>query len=360
MSRLAARFPRSPFRLAAALLLGLAGGLAQAVPPPDAGLVQAIEGIWQGQRLAVSPLSDAFTRDPSVDPPRYTVPVKDSPAYIAVDAEHAEIELGRKVFPASESPWGPFPLINTDDAQLLEVVLPKKRYLVISAVGAGLYGIGDWQRFGFLHVIDVSQRGAPVYFPLFAEAGLRDKVLGKLPNSSVLNYARLVPSRWATNTQVNGYEVLIYSLLPRGPERVIGDDGRPLSYTVTRDTADGPWTLQRTPATPVANVRDEANRAFSAPPMKNALPPAAPPAGSAAAATAAAPAAADGAAQTTAQGAEPANDPAAAKKAAKKERNDRRKKEVKDAASEIAKDAAKDAASEAASEAAKKAIPSIR
>lgn len=355
MSRLAARFPRSPFRLAAALLLGLAGGLAQAAPPPDAGLAQAIESIWQGQRLAVSPLSDAFTRDPSVDPPRYTVPVKDSPAYITVDAEHAEIELGRKVFPASESPWGPFPLINTDDAQLLEVVLPKKRYLVISAVGAGLYGIGDWQRFGFLHVIDVSQRGAPVYFPLFAEAGLRDKVLGKLPNSSVLNYARLVPSRWATNTQVNGYEVLLYSLLPRGPERVIGDDGRPLSYTVTRDAVDGPWTLQRTPATPVTNVRDEANRAFSAPPMKNALPPTALPPGAAATAVAA-----DGAAQATAPGAEPASDPAAAKKAAKKERNDRRKKEAKDAAGEIAKDAAKDAASEAASEAAKKAIPSIR
>lgn len=353
MSSTQPRFPHLPFRAAAALVLGLSSIVALAAPPPDPSLVQALDGIWQGARPSVTPLSDAFTRDPSVDPPRYTVPVKDSPAYITVDAEHAEIEYGRKVFVANESPWGPFPLLNTDDAELLEIALPKKRYLVISGIGAGLYGIGDWQRFGFLHVIDTSVRGAPVHYPLFAEAGLRDKVIGKLPNSTVLNFARLVPSRWATNTQVNGYEVLLYSLLPRGPERVIGDDGRPLSYTLTRDDANAPWTLTRTPATPIANVRDDANRAFSAPPMKNALPPPATP-GPIPAVTAATAAPTDAAAQNAAA------DPAAAKKKARKDKNDARKKEAKDAASEIAKDAAKDAASEAASEAAKKAIPGIR
>lgn len=355
MSSTQPRFPHLPFRAAAALILGLSSVVALAAPPPDPSLVQALDGIWQGARPSVTLLSDAFTRDPSVDPPRYTVPVKESPAYITVDAEHAEIEYGRKVFVANESPWGPFPLLNTDDAELLEIVLPKKRYLVISGIGAGLYGIGDWQRFGFLHVIDTSVRGAAVHYPLFAEAGLRDKVIGKLPNSTVLNFARLVPSRWATNTQVNGYEVLLYSLLPRGPERVIGDDGRPLSYTLTRDDANAPWTLTRTPATPIANVRDDANRAFSAPPMKNALPPPATPGPiPAAAASAATAAPTDAAAQNAAA------DPAAAKKKARKDKNDARKKEAKDAASEIAKDAAKDAASEAASEAAKKAIPGIR
>lgn len=360
MSSTHPRLPPLSLRAAAALILGLSSAFAFAAPPADPSLVQAVEGIWQGARPKVVPLSDAFTRDPSVDPPRYTVPVKESPAYITVDAEHAEIEYGRKVFVANDSPWGPFPLLNTDDAELLEIVLPKKRYLVISGMGAGLYGIGDWQRFGFLHVIDTSVRGAPVHYPLFAEAGLRDKVIGKLPNSTVLNFARLVPSRWATNTQVNGYEVLLYSLLPRGPERVIGDDGRPLSYALTRDDANAPWTLARTPATPIANVRDDAKRAFSAPPMKNALPPSATPAAAPAAGTATAPAtdAAAPAAQNAA--AEPADDPAAAKKKARKEKNDARKKEAKDAAGEIAKDAAKDAASEAASEAAKKAIPGIR
>ncbi|HSX59701.1 MAG TPA: hypothetical protein VLF18_05840 [Tahibacter sp.] len=351
MTRPDPRTPFSPFRVAAALILGLCATAASAAPPPDPALVQALEGVWQGQRITVAPLSDAFTRDPSVDPPRYTVPVKEAPAYITVDAEHAEIEYGRKTFAANESPWGPFPLLNTDDAELLEVTLPKKKYLVISGIGAGLYGIGDWQRFGFLHVIDTSVRGAPVYYPLFAEAGLRDKVIGKLPNSTVLNFARLVPSRWATNTQINGYEVLLYSLLPRGPERVIGDDGRPLAYSLTRDDASAPWVLARTPATPIANVRDDANRAFSAPPMKNALPQPAPAPGTAA--TAAADANAANATAAT-------EDPAAAKKKARKEKNDARKKEVKDAATDIAKDAAKDAASEAASEAAKKAIPSIR
>jgi hypothetical protein len=361
MNTLAARLSSRSLRLAALLMAGLCAQ-AFAAPPPDPALVQAMEGIWQGQRPAAIRLSDAYTRDPSVDPPRYTVPVKDSPAYVTLDAEHAEIELGRKIFAASESPWGPFPLINTDDAELLEFTLPKKKYQVISAVGAGLYGIGDWQRFGFLHVLDISSRAAPVYYPLFAEAGLRDHVLGRLPNSPVLNFARLVPSRWATNTQVNGYEVLLYSLLPRGPERVIGDDGRPLAYTLTRENASAPWVLARTPATPIANVRDDAQRAFSAPPMKNALPPPAPATGSGSGGAVAAPTADAQPAQAAAAPAtaEPAADPAAAKKAARKEKNDRRKKEAKDAASEVAKDAAKDAASEAASDAAKKAIPSIR
>ncbi|TDR47875.1 hypothetical protein DFR29_102537 [Tahibacter aquaticus] len=349
----------TPVRTAAVLVFALATAAAQAAPPPDASLVQALEGIWQGQRPAVTRLSEDYTRDPSVDPPRYTVPVKDAPEYVALDAEHSEIELGKKRFVANESPWGPFPLINTDDAELLEINFARKRYVVISAIGAGLYGIGDWQRFGFLHVIDVSNRGTPVYYPLFAEAGMRDKVLGRLPNSAVLNFARLVPSRWANNTQVNGYEVLLYSLQPRGPERVIGDDARPLAYTLTRDDANAPWVLARTPATPIANVRDDANRAFSAPPMKNALPQTPVPAssGGTAAAATAAPAATSGQAQAAT---DPASDPAAAKKKARKDKNDQRKKEVKDAASEIAKDAAKDAASEAASEAAKKAIPSIR
>lgn len=353
MSRPDSRHFLQPFRAAAVLMLGLCGTIAFAAPPPDPALVQALSGIWQGQQITVKPLSDAFTRDPSVDPPRYTVPVKDAPAYITLDAEHAEIEFGRKTFAANESPWGPFPLLNTDDAELLEVTLPKKKYLVIAAIGAGLYGIGDWQRFGFLHVIDTSVRGAPVHYPLFAEAGLRDKVLGRLPNSNVLNFARVVPSRWTTNTQVDGYEVLLYSLLPRGPERVIGDDGRPVAYALTRADVNAPWVLTRTPATPIANVRDEAGRAYSAPPMKNALPPPA----AAPEATATATAAAGGAEATTAAATE---DPAAARKKARKEKNDARKKEVQDAATDIAKDAATDAASEAASDAAKKAIPSIR
>lgn len=336
-----------PARTAAVLVFALAACAVGAAPPPDPALAQALEGIWDGQRPEFRRISEDYTRDPSVDPPRYTVPVKDAPVYVALDAEHSEIELGRKRFVANESPWGPFPLINTDDAELLETNFAKKRYQVISAVGAGLYGIGDWQRFGFLHVIDVSNRSAPVYYPLFAEAGLRDKVLGRLPNSAVLNFARLVPSRWASNTQVNGYEVLLYSLQAKGPERVVGDDGRPLSYTLTRDDANTPWVLARTPATPIANVRDDANRAFSAPPMKNALPQSPAPVPAAAPVEPVAAAA-------------PAEDPAAAKKKARKDKNDQRKKEVKDAATEIAKDAAKDAASEAASEAAKKAIPSIR
>lgn len=347
-------------RRLALLLLALAAATVQAAPPPDPGLAQALEGVWQGQKTTVTPLSDAFTRDPSLDPPRYTVPVKEAPAYVTLNAEQAEIEYGRKTFDASTSPWGPLPLLNTDDAELLEITLPKKRYLALAAVGAGLYGIGDWQRFGFLHVIDASTRGTPVHYPLFAEAGLRDKVLGRLPNSAVLNFARLVPSRWASNTQINGYEVLLYSLLPRGPERVIGDDGRPLAYTLTRDNATAPWTLQRTPATPIANVRDDAGRSFSAPPMKNALPaPAAAPAPVDGTAAAAAAAGTEAAAATAAAPATPA-DAQAAQKQARKDRNDKRKKEVKNAAGEIAKDAAKDAASEAASEAAKKVIPPIR
>lgn len=321
----------------------------------DAGLALALDGIWQQQRAAVSVLTSSFNAADDSDPVRYETDIKKAPTYTNLDGENAQIDYLRKSYPANASPFGPLPQLDIAKTQLLEIALPDRRYLVISAPGAGLYSITDWQRFGFLHVLDVTNRAKVIHYPLVAEAGLREKVLGRLPGSPLLHYARLVPSRWASNTKVNGYEVLLYALKPKGPERAVDETGKPLAYSISRVYEDSPWVLERVDSTPVALARDAAGRAFSAPAMKGALAP--PPAVTSLATAASTPAATTPTTPQTgaaAPVAPTASAPAQTKQAENK-RLARAKDEAKDAASDAAKDAAKKSAGEVIK---KKPLPS--
>jgi hypothetical protein len=246
-----------------ALCVPVAGSLAGT---PDPHLLIAIDSIWQLERPAVSTLAERFEARDGVQPARFESGVRDAVSYQLQDAEGAQIEFARKRFPATESRWGALPRLDVDSARLLEITLPRKRYQVISATGEGLFRIGDWQRFGVLHVVDISQRWAPLHYPLIAEAGLRERVLGRLPGSPTLNYLRLVPAHWATADDITAYEVLVYALNPRGPERVNGADGKPLAWRLDRNPQTRQWSLATTDATPVADARDQAGLAFTAPP----------------------------------------------------------------------------------------------
>lgn len=321
----------------------------------DAGLALALDGIWQQQRAAVSVLTSSFNAADDSDPVRYETDIKKAPTYTNVDGENARIDYLRKQYPINESPWGPLPQLDIAKTQLLEVNLPERRYLVVSAPGAGLYSVTDWQRFGFLHVLDVTNRSRVIHYPLVAEAGLREKVLGRLPDSPVLHYARLVPSRWASNTKVNAYEVLLYALKPKGPERVVAEDGRNLSYSISRVYEDSPWTLQRVDTTPVALARDAAGRAFSSPAMKGALGP--PPTVTSVAENSPTPAAATMTVPQPAVGTSGASIQPAPAHA--KTTDDGTLARAKANANANAKDAAKDAASDAAKDAAKKSAGEV-
>lgn len=261
---------RSHVSLQRLLAIGLASLLGLApqagAQAPDPSLLLALDEIWQLERPGISTLSDRFERKDGSTPARFETDVRDALAYVHVDAESAQVEFARKRFPADTSPWGALPRIAPASARLVEVTLPRKRYLVLSGTGEGLFGIGDWQRFGFLHVVDVSQRWAPIHYPLVAEAGLRERVLGRLPGSPVLNYLRLVPARWRDASTVERYEVLVYALNPKGPERVNTPEGQPLAYSLSRDEAAARWVLAPLAQTTVANARDAAGAAFSAPP----------------------------------------------------------------------------------------------
>ncbi|GEM_PF-2513663 len=254
--------------------LGLVLHVHHAQADVDPALAFALEGVWKIESPAVSLVSDEFDSQEQKDGSlRYQARAKDTPAYVTSGEENATVEYGRKRFPATETPWGAFPQLDTGKAQLIEMNVPKKRYLVIAGRGKGLFAINDWQRFGFLHVLDVTSRGAPVYYPLVAEAELGHRVLGRLPGSSVLNYARLVPSRWASNVEPSAYEVVIYALKPKGPEQVI-ENGKPLAYSLTHTGAT--WKLERIRQTPVTDARDRANRPFTAPaPQTTSAAPAA-------------------------------------------------------------------------------------
>lgn len=252
------------------LLAGTALLTAQAAQAElDPQLAFALQGVWQQESPAVSVLSNEFVEKEVKDTLHYKATAKDTPTYITQDEETTFIEYSRKRFSASTSPWGTLPQLDTEAAQLLEMSLLRKRYLVLAGPGKGLFSVGDWQRFNFLHVLDVSARNKPVHYPLVAEAELGERVLGRLPGSSVLNYARLVPSRWASPVEPNAYEVSLYALKPKGPELVIAN-GKPLAYALSRTGST--WTLEPIRQTPATDARDKVGRAFSAPvlPVSNA------------------------------------------------------------------------------------------
>lgn len=254
-----------PLLIGAALAALLSFGDRARAQAPDPTLLLALDEIWQLERPGISTLSDRFERKDGT-PARYETEVRDALAYLHVNAEAAEVEFARKRFPANASPWGALPRIAPASARLVEVTLPRKRYLMLSGTGEGLFGIGDWQRFGFLHVVDVTQRWAPVHYPLVAEAGLRERVIGRLPGSPVLNYLRLVPARWADSNTVERYEVLVYALNPKGAERVRTPEGDLMSFSLSREPEAGRWVLAPLAQTAVADARDAAGASFSAPP----------------------------------------------------------------------------------------------
>jgi hypothetical protein len=153
----------------------------------DPSLLVAFDEVWQGEHPATSALSEGFTLNKKPVSAKdgqnanlYETEVKGAPVYIVDGPEKAKILFGHNQFSANESGWGNFPLVSIEHARLLEFRVQYKRYDVISASGSGLFAVGDWQRFGFLYVLDTS---SPSYFPLIAEAGLGEHVLGRLPNS---------------------------------------------------------------------------------------------------------------------------------------------------------------------------------
>lgn len=230
---------------------------------PEPGLLLAIDSIWQLERPGMSILADRLDRRDGSQPARFESDQREALAYLHTDAEGAQVEFLRKRFDAGESPWGALPRLEPTSLRLLELTLPRKRYLALSGTGEGLFRIGEWQRFGFIHVVDVSQRWAPVHYPLVAEAGLRERVIGRLPGSPVLNYLRLVPARWQDANTVEAFEVSVLALNPRGAEPVLVD-GRPLAFLLQRDGSG--WALSPAEATPVTAARDAVGLAFSAPP----------------------------------------------------------------------------------------------
>ena len=238
--------------------------------PSDPFLVQAFEGVWRMERHSVSLLSEDFDIRESSSRSSYTPNHDDKPTYQLESGDQAFVEYQRRRYSATNTPWGPFPPMAAESLRLVEFRIPENRYIAISGQGRGLFQLGDWQRFRFLHVLDVSRRHRNVtYYPLIAEANLGERVVGRLPGSAYLNYARLVPARWDLDRSVTGYEVLLYALEPGGLERVIEDE-KPLSYLLTRDPNRRSWSLSRSNATPVADTLDRADHAFTAGPA--ALP----------------------------------------------------------------------------------------
>jgi hypothetical protein len=244
------------------LALALLGVMPLAQAETHESLSAAVESLWSSEQVSIKVLSSSFTRQGSKAGTEYRTELKNAPVYLQTAGESAWVVAGRKRFNAVATPWGNFPRLDMRHARLLAIDLPKKRYQVIASPGAGLFSVGDWQRYGFLQVIDLSTPSTPAAYPFYTEADLGEHALGRLADSPVLNYARLVPANRSKAGAIDAYEVSLYALGRKGPERVLRE-GVPLAYLL-RHGSDG-WTIESLARTPVTTARDEEHRPFTTP-----------------------------------------------------------------------------------------------
>jgi hypothetical protein len=244
------------------LALALLGALPLAQADTHDSPSAAVESLWSDEQVSFSLLSSGFTQQASKAGTEYRSEVKNAPAYLQTGGESAWVIVGRTRFNAVATSWGNFPRLDMRSTRLLDIQLPKKHYQVLTGPGAGLFGVGDWQRYGFLHVVDVSTPSAPAYYPLYSDAHLGEHALGRLPDSSVLNYARLVPANRSKAGEIDAYEVSLYALGRKGPEPVLSE-GVPLAYRLRHE--DDGWVFHSVERAPVTTARDEERRAFTTP-----------------------------------------------------------------------------------------------
>lgn len=150
------------------------------------------------------------------------------------------------------------PLAAVGGLDLLWIQVGGRSYRVVVHTGDGIFANGTWQRYAFLHVFTAGAGDKrPMHYALVADGYLYDGVLGVLPGSTVLNYARLVPTDWLERGEAGRYEVLLYAMDGKGLERVRKVDGKPLAYILERTSLDAPWMVSPTDETPKAVSIDQ-------------------------------------------------------------------------------------------------------
>ncbi|WP_049631885.1 hypothetical protein [Cellvibrio sp. pealriver] len=233
------------------------------ITTPDPYLLQAFDGIWKMERSATSLITDRVDTYAENGVLRHEPHAKDSPVYLRESYESAQVEYRRKKYSAIQSQWGNFPQLNPDTIRLLEIAIPQTKYIVFSGQGEGLFSATDYQRYRFIHVFDMGRnRYTTQHYAVFADAHLGERVLGRLPNSPVLNYARLVPSSWDTNNTIIAYEILLYNLDRNGITRT-QENELPVSYKLSKNVDSPLWTLSPTTSTPIADELDSRGHYFT-------------------------------------------------------------------------------------------------
>lgn len=256
-------FPLQSTTILFGLIISLLSSCLMASNEPDPFLIQAFDGVWKMERSATSLITDRIDTRADNGILRHEPQAKDAPVYLRESYEVGAIEYRRKKYPANATQWGGFPHLNPDSMRLIEISLPQTRYVVLSGQGENIFSATDWQRYRFLHVFDIGRgRNITNYYPLFSEAHLGERVIGRLPNSNVLNYARVVPAQWDANNKVNAYEILLYSLERNGIARTQEND-LPVSYKLIKNTENSLWTLTSINATPVADELDQKGHYFT-------------------------------------------------------------------------------------------------
>lgn len=248
-----------------AFVLFLAAGVPAALhaAAPEAGLIAAVDQIWADERPAMSRLDLHF--EPMPGTADGSVRSSDKAFQYHPDGtEAATWSWRRRSDSATTGPWGPLPRVALETADAYRMQFERKAYVVISAVGAGLFSISPWDQYRFLQVFDMGAGRGQHFFPLVAPADLGVRVLGRLPGSPVLNYLRLIPVQRDAAGAIVAFEGSMYALTPAGAERVRDLVERPTAYALRRAADDDAWSVQAIFATPVTDALDARDVPFVA------------------------------------------------------------------------------------------------
>lgn len=221
----------------------------------DTGLSEALKAqLWQAPQPEFQQREMHFSSQPGnagstdylSDPPDAVRVTETPPDGQQICMQGSCVDTTRSIF--GRLP----PLRIVGGLDFLETRIRDRHFRIFMATGAGIFASGTRQRYSFIHVFEGAAHHA-----LVAEGYLGEAVLGRLPGSNTLNYARLVPTDWLQRGEARRYEVLLYRLGCTRPQRV-WRAGKPLAYSLERQALDAPWKLILTDATPVADALDAA------------------------------------------------------------------------------------------------------
>lgn len=183
-------------------------------------------------------------------------------SYVVENHERSHFSFSKRKLDATNSLFGSIPSLKIEGIRSYDLSLPDKKFIVISGKGDGLFTVGDWTDFQFIHVLDVTRRWNPVLYSLPTMESMETIVLGVYATSKELNYLRVLPVI-TRDGEVVEYEVFVYELA-KGKSTPLSDStGKDVAFKVFKTS--GGWAILRKEKAEYSMKNDLAERPYYMP-----------------------------------------------------------------------------------------------